>query len=112
MRPLSEDLRRRIGAAREGGAAIGEVCKRFSIGCINAERFWNQFRASGHPKAKHGAALKRWIAQKSDMPLAKMRKRLEGQFGIRIANTALWHQLDQLGLSYKKNEARRRARQA
>jgi transposase len=46
------------------------------------------------------------------MTLAQMRERLEEQFGIRIANTALWHQLDQLGLSYKKNDARRRARQA
>ena len=124
MRPLSEDLRRRIVAAREGGAGTGEVCQRFSISRSSAERFWNQYRASGHLKpkqiggyrtsrlAKHGSTLKRWIAQKSDMTLAQMRERLAAQFGLRIANTALWHQLDQLGLSYKKNDARRRARQA
>jgi transposase len=124
MRPLSEDLRRRIVAAREGGAGTGEVCQRFSISRSSAERFWNQYRLSGHLKAKqiggyrisrlakHGSTLKRWIAQKSDITLAQMRERLKEQFGIRIANTALWHQLDQLGLSYKKNDARRRARQA
>jgi hypothetical protein len=27
-----------------------------------------------------------------------------------VGNTALWHRLEKLGLSYKKNAARRRAR--
>jgi hypothetical protein len=30
--------------------------------------------------------------------------------GIKVGTTALWHRLERLGLSYKKNAARRRAR--
>jgi len=41
-----------------------------------------------------------------------LRERLLEQLDIRIGLTALWHRLEKLGLSYKKNAARRRAKQA
>jgi transposase len=41
-----------------------------------------------------------------------MCERLSKQLDIRIGTTALWHRLEKLGLSYKKNAARRRARAA
>ena len=124
MKPLSEDLRRRIIAARETGEGSGEVSERFKVSRKSVARFWKQYSTIGHlrPKqiggyrksrlAEHGQRLKRWIRQKSDMTLAEMRQRCLEQLGVQIGNTALWHQLDHLGLSYKKNDARRRARPA
>ena len=124
MKPLSEDLRRRIIAARETGEGSGEVSERFKVSRKSVARFWRQYSTIGHlrPKqiggyrksrlAEHGQMLKRWIRQKSDMTLAEMRQRCLEQLGVQIGNTALWHQLDHLGLSYKKNAARRRARPA
>jgi transposase len=122
MRPLSEDLRRRIVAAREDGVGTGEACQRFSVSRSSVERFWNQQRKRGHLRPKqiggyrrsrleqHDRTLKRWIAEQADLTLSEMKQRCLGQLGVRIGINALWHRLDRLGLSYKKNDARRRTR--
>jgi len=124
MRPLSEDLRRRIIAAREEGEATGEVCQRFRVSRKSVQRFWKQYALSGHcrPKQiggyrrsrleKHGPTLRRWIAQQADLTLAELQQRCREHLDVRIGLNALWHRLDRLGLSYKKNDARRRARSA
>ena len=124
MRPLSEDLRRRIVAAREDGAGTGEVCQRFSVSRSSVERFWNQQRRNGHLRPKqiggyrrsrlrpHERTLRQWITQQADLTLVELQQRCGERLGIKIGITALWHRLDRLGLSYKKNDARRRARAA
>jgi transposase len=121
MRPLSEDLRRRIVAAREKGAGTGEVCQRFGVSRSSVERFWKQHGLTGHcrPKqiggyrrsrlAKHARKLRQWIARQADLTLAELQQRCRERLGVQIGLNALWHQLDRLGLSYKKNAARRRA---
>lgn len=124
MRPLSEDLRQRIIAAKAEGAGTGEVSERFGVSRKSVERFWAQQGKSGHcrPKQiggyrvsrlkKHGKRLRRWIAQQADLTLVELQLRCQKELKVQIGLTALWHQLDQLGLSYKKNDARRRARSA
>ena len=121
MRPLSEDLRRRIVAARAAGAGTGEVCRRFGVSRKSVERFWNQHRLTGHTRPKqiggyrrsrlqaHERTLRRWIARQADLTLVELQQRCRERLGVRIGITALWHRLDRLGLSYKKNDARRRA---
>jgi transposase len=121
MRPLSEDLRQRIVAARADGAGTGEVCQRFGVSRSSVERFWNQHCTRGHcrPKQiggyrqsrlkKHEKQLRRWIAQQADLTLAELQQRCQKELAVQIGLTALWHRLDHLGLSYKKNDARRRA---
>src|SRR3972149_3025399 len=98
MKPLSEDLRCRIIAARESSEGTGEVCQRFGVSRSSVERFWNQHRRTGHCRPKQIGGYRR----------PRGRERLDVQIGL----TALWHRLDRLGLSYKKNDARRRARAA
>jgi transposase len=44
--------------------------------------------------------------------LRQLQQRCEQQLQIQIGTNALWHRIDRLGLSYKKNDARRRARSA
>jgi len=124
MRPLSQALRQRIIAARERGEGTGEVCKRFGVSRKSVERFWKQHRLTGtcRPKKiggyrrscleKHDRTLRRWIAAQSDLTLNELRQRCLEQLQVSIGITALWHRLEQLGLSYKKNDARRRARSA
>jgi transposase len=124
MRPLSQDLRLRIIAARERGEGTGEVCRRFGVSRKSVERFWNQHRRTGvcEPKQiggyrrsrleKHDRTLRRWLAAQSDLTLVEMQKRCLEQLRVAIGLTALWHRLERLGLSYKKNDARRRARSA
>lgn len=43
MRPLSEDLRRRIIEAREAGGGSGEVSERFKVRRKNEARFRKQY---------------------------------------------------------------------
>lgn len=124
MRPLSEDLRQRIIAARASGEGTGEVCQRFRVSRKSVERFWKQHQLTGHCRPKqiggyrrsrlrpHEPTLRRWIARQADLTLAELQQRCGEQLGIKIGITALWHRLDRLGLSYKKNDARRRARTA
>jgi transposase len=124
MKPLSEDLRQRIVRAREQGEGTGEVCRRFGVSRRSVERFWNQYRRRGHchPKqiggyrrsrlAGHDQRVRAWINAQPDLTLAQLRARCREHLGVRLGNTALWHRLERLGLTYKKNDARRRARQA
>jgi transposase len=124
MRPLSQDLRERIIAAREHGEGTGEVCKRFGVSRKSVERFWKQHCQSGHcrPKQvggyrrsrleKHDRTLGRWIAAQADLTLSELQNRCRERLKVSIGITALWHRLERLGLSYKKNDARRRARAA
>jgi transposase len=122
MRPLSQDLRLRIIAAREGGQGTGEVCRRFGVSRRSVERFWKQHCLTGacQPKKiggyrrsrleKHDRTLHRWITEQADLTLGELQQRCRQQFNVSIGITALWHRLEKLGLSYKKNDARRRAR--
>jgi transposase len=124
MRPLSQDLRERIVAARERGQGTGEVCRRFGVSRKSVERFWKQQRLTGECRPrqiggyrrsrleKHDRTLRRWIAAQADLTLNELQRRCREQLNVSIGITALWHRLEQLGLSYKKNDARRRARSA
>jgi transposase len=124
MRPMSEDLRQRIIAARADGAGTGEVGQRFGVCRSSVERFWNQHQRAGHTRPKqiggyrrsrlrpHERTLRRWIAQQADLTLVELQQRCGAKLGVKIGITALWHRHNRLGLTYKKNDARRRARAA
>ena len=114
MRPLSQDLRQRIVAARERGEGTGEVCRRFGVSRKSVERFWKQHRLTGECQPKkiggyrrsrletHDRTLRRWIVAQADLTLCELQKRCLEHLNVSIGLTALWHRLEQLGLSYKK----------
>jgi|SRR5580698_6734168 transposase len=124
MRPLSQDLRQRIIAARERGEGTGEVCKRYGVSRKSVERFWREHSRTGQclPKqiggyrrsrlAQHDRLLQGWIIAKPDLTLVELQQRCRTQLQVSIGITALWHRLQRLGLSFKKNDARRRTRPA
>lgn len=122
MKPLSEDLRRRIIAAREGGESPSEVHRRFGVSRSSEARLWRQYQQSGHCRPKqiggyrrsrlseHEPRLRGWIKQQPDLTIDELCHRCLSELKVAIGRTALWHRLERMGLSYKKNPARRRAR--
>ena len=59
MRPLSQDLRQRIIAARERGEGTGDVCKRFGVSRKSVERFWKQHGQTGECRPKQIGGYRR-----------------------------------------------------
>ena len=122
MRTYSRDLRERIIASRAKGHSTAEVARLFRVSKSSVERYWNQYQRTGkfEPKQRggyrrsclegHDGSLRAWIGEKNDLTLVQLRERILRDLGIKVGNTALWHRLERLGLSYKKNAARRRAR--
>ena len=56
MRPLSEDLRRRIIEARQAGAGSVEVSARFRVSRRTVARLYGQFERSGEVRPSRSAA--------------------------------------------------------
>jgi len=119
MRPLSEDLRRRMVAARLAGHTAAEVARLFGVCKRSVERFLSQQRQGGGVCAKqvggyrrsrlegHQKQLKRWIKGNNDMTLAELRELIRERLQIEISTTALWHRLEALDLNFKKKHCER-----
>ena len=124
MQTYSRDLREPIVAARQQGDSAQEIARLFRVSKRSVERFWRKYLDTGaiEPKRrggyrrsrleKHDPKLRRWIKQKADLTLAQLQERIARELGIKLGTTALWHRLERLGLSYKKNAARRRTKPA
>lgn len=121
MRTYSTDLRERIVAARESGQSAAEIARLFQLSKRSVERYCKLQATTGgvQPKPrggyrrsrreKHDETLRRWLQEQSDLTLAELQKRIARQLKVSLGITALWHRLEHLGLSYKKNAARRGA---
>lgn len=121
MKPYSTDLRIRVVAARQAGRSAEEVAKLFGLSKRSVERYCKLQSGSGQlsPKqiggyrrsrlADHGPALQSWVEAQNDLTLAEIQARCHKQLRVKIGINALWHQLEQLGLNFKENRARRRA---
>ena len=121
MKPLSEDLRKRIVAARRKGEGPSEVCRRFGVSRSSVARFWKEQQQRGHCRPKqiggyrrsrlreHEQTLRQWIKRQADLTLVELQQRCRAELAVTIGLTGLWHRLDRLGLSHK-NDPRRRAR--
>jgi transposase len=124
MKTFSMDLRQRIVAVRQEGWSAQDVAELFKVCKRTVERYWKQFQALGNvnPKRRGGYRRSRlqgrdktlldWIKQQPDLTLAELRERCRERLGVKIGPTALWQRLDKLGLSFKKNPARQRAKSA
>jgi transposase len=123
MKSYSDDLRKRVIALRSKGHTGAEVAVLFSLSKRTVERYWRRYRDTGSvsPKRRggyrrsrlegHDSTLKGWISKEADLTLEQLKERIREQLDISLGTTALWHRLERLGLSYKKNPKRRRARE-
>ena len=124
-RPYSDDLRQRAVAAVDGGLSRHQAAKRFSVGVSSVIRWVQAHRRTGSvsPKPVGGSrgcriegANRDWllarIAAKPDLTLEETRRELLAERGLSASYGAVWRFCDRERLSFKKNPARRSARQA
>jgi transposase len=124
MRPYSQDLRDRVLNALERGEGPIAIAKRYEVSRVwvylvrkrlEREDKRTSLPIGGYRKsvvASLEGEIRSWIEAKPDATLAEMCERLLAEHGVRLKASALWHQLDKWGLSFKKNSARQRARAA
>jgi len=115
MKSYSDDLMRRVIALRSKGHTGAEVAVLFSLSKRTVERYWRSYRDTGSVSAKrrggyrrsriegHDSTLKGRITKEADLTLEQLKERIREQLDISLGTTALWHRLERLGLSYKKN---------
>ena len=121
MRPYSEDLRARIIAGKKAGESSAKVAERLRVHVRTVERYWERYGEKGHclPEkiggyrrsrlAGHEKTVESWIKAEPSLSLEKLCARCQKQLGVTLTVSALWHRLKAMGLSFKKNDARRRA---
>jgi transposase len=119
-----EDLRKKIIAACESGQSAALVARRYHVTTRTVERYRKRFRETAQigPKrtggyrvsklAAHDGTIRQWIKHQPDLTLGELQQRCAQQLEVAISVHALWYRLERLGLSFKKNHARRRARPA
>ena len=121
MNSYGEDLRERVLEKREAGWGVQECVQCFHVSRSTVQRWWRRWQENGERKARriggarlsrlkpHEKAVREWIAQKPDLTLGETCARLRREKGVSLRKSALAHQFDRMGLSFKKNAARRRA---
>jgi transposase len=124
MKAYALDLRERVLQARSQGRSAQAVAQQFSLSKRSVERYWRRYQDTGQATARkmgghrrsrlapHDATLRAWLAARPDLTLGELQQRCRQELQVRLGLTALWHRLERLGLSYKKNAARRRANPA
>lgn len=116
MEAYSMDLRTRVLAACDGGKRTKEVATLFSVSPAWVRRLKQRRRdegliaprpikRTGKPKldATARSRVLEWVNHKPDSTLEELRRRIDGELGIRISIGALWETLRRMKLSFKKS---------
>lgn len=121
MAAYSQDLRDRVLNGLERGESASSIAHRLEVSLRWVYHVRSRYRQLGERSSQKLGGYRRsriahmedqicgWINKEVDLTLSQLCDRLAEQ-GIVIKQTALWHQLDKWGLSFKKNAARQRAR--
>ena len=119
---MSEDLRKRIVKSRSEGHSAREIAALFKICMRSVQRYVKIMEQSGSVAPRqvggyrrsrleaHDDTLRAWIAATPDLTLQEIRTRAQKQLRVKIGLNGLWKRIERLGLSFKKNASRRRAR--
>lgn len=115
----SQDLRERIVNDVVGGMSARGAAKKYDVSASTAIRYVKNWHTFGHYRpAQQGRPARsildlheEWlcahIEEYKDTTLEEMRVLLEDR-GLKVGYGTLWHYLDRLGYSYKKNGIRYR----
>ena len=116
-RPLSIDLRERVGAAVLAGATCRSVAARFGVAVSSVVKWSQRHRATGsvapgkmggHRKRvlePHRAFIRERIAQTPHLTLHRLTEELAAH-GVAVSHNAVWLFLRREGLRFKKNTVR------
>ncbi len=122
-RPLSNDLRKRIVGAVEGGMSCNAAAKVYDVAVSAVVKLMQRWRETGsyeakamggyrgHKLSEHTELVQQFVKAKPDITLAERRAKLKTH-KIIVGQTSIYRFLNHLGLSYKKNGTRQRARAA
>ena len=115
---LSLDLRKRIVEARLAGVSTEDVAKRFYVGEATVYRLMALWRkeVSLEPRIGGGRTpiiddvacelIRDWLEEQNDLTLGEITSRLSDH-GYHVTLQAVFYCLRRIGLSYKKNNARK-----
>ena len=115
--PLSQDLRRRIVVAVEGGSSIRQAAVRYSVSISAAIKLLRRVRMTGSLKPAqiggygrpilepHEELLRELVDAKSDITLAEIRAELSQKVGVSPDLSTIHHHLRRLGLRHKKSRS-------
>ena len=121
-RPLSDDLRKRVVAAVDGGLSCRAAARRFEVAASTAIHWVARWRRTGSVRPlpqggdfrsqrieAHADEILSLIGERPDMTLAEIAAHLRDRHGLKVADSTVWRLLDRRGLTFKKNRARQRA---
>ncbi|MBB6212534.1 transposase [Novispirillum itersonii] len=121
----SSDLRVRVLAAVDSGMPARQAALLFQVSVSYIYKAQIRRRKTGESEAstvrghrprkltpEQEQAIGAYIQAQSDTTIAAIQRWLESEYGVRISSGALWLAIDRLGLTFKKNTARQRARKA
>jgi transposase len=120
--PLSEDLRKRLIAAIEGGATRRAAAERFGVVASTVTKLVKHLERTGSiAPAKRGGdrrsdrveayadEIMSLVAVTPDITLEEISEHLQTVHGEAFVVSTLWRCLDRHGLTFKKNGTRKRA---
>ena len=120
-KPYSEDLRRRVVGAIEGGATIPEAAEQCGVSISSVVRFLKLHRETGSigwakfggykvfALAAHEGLVRQLVAGQPDITLAELEDRLTKR-KITVGKSSISRFLHHLKLPFKKKSAGSRAR--
>jgi transposase len=120
VRPLSEDLRRRVVRRVEAGHSVRAVAEVFGVSVASVVRWSQRKRQTGSvsPKPMGNrtprslAGQRDWMLQrlaaKPDLTLRELVAELQAR-AVAASYGSVWRLLDDEGISFKKKSARKRA---
>jgi transposase len=114
-RALSDDLRKRVIEAVEGGASRRAAAERFGIAASTAVKWVRRFRETGSraPRRPGGAVRSRRIdayqdelmglvERTPDLTLSEIAGHLKERHGVRVAVSTVWRFFERHGVTFKK----------
>jgi transposase len=119
-KPYSEDLRRRVVEAIDGGATIPDAAEQCGVSISSVVRFLKLHRETGSVSAArfggykdfvlaaHEELVRSLIEEQPDITLAELKARLAKK-KVSVGKSSISRFLNHLKLSFKKKSAGRRA---
>ena len=122
-KPLSVDLRSRLGAAvSEDGMSRRGAARRFGVSAASAVRWVEAVNTTGTVEAKpqggdtrshrieaFSSVILAAVAAQKDISLVELAEMLRADHGMSFAASTVWRCLDRHGMTFKKNSACSRA---
>jgi putative transposase len=122
-KPYSEDLRKRVVAAVEGGLSRRQAAVQFKVGISTVVHWVRRFRETGSVAAKPMGGDRRsrltgereWLLQRieevPDLTIEELRDELKGR-GVIVGYGTVWRFFEGEDITFKKKRAGSRARAA